>query len=390
MRKRIVRWLFRAVLIVVGVQLGLGLLALLLGRFLNAVVRRDPVSPSDQVRALHREQTLVDLHADTLLWDRSVLERSSAGAVDVPRLLEGNVALQVFGVVTQTPWGMNNEKNSDRSDMNQLLSLAQRWPPRTWGSPLERAKYQAHKLEKAARESGGKLRLIRTRAELESLLQARAQGTRVVGGLLGLEGAHTFEGRIESLEVLFAAGFRMIGLAHFFDNAVAGSTHGEEKGGLTPLGRTAVEKMESMGVTVDLAHTSELTVTDVLAMASRPVVVSHTGVKGTCDNRRNLSDAQLQAIARNGGVVGIGFWNTATCGNDVSAIARAVVYAAKVAGEDHVALGSDFDGAVRVPLDASQLAELTDALLRAGLPRSVLPKILGGNALRVLRANLPP
>ena len=140
---------------------------------------------------------------------------------------------------------------------------------------------------------------------------------------------------------------------------------------------------------VDLAHGSDQVVDDVLAMATRPVVVSHTGVRGTCDNRRNLSDDQLRAIARNGGLVGIGFWQTAVCGTDAAAIARAIRYTADLIGVDHVALGSDFDGATRTPFDASGLVKLTEALLAAGFSREDVAKVMGGNEIRFLMENLP-
>jgi membrane dipeptidase len=183
---------------------------------------------------------------------------------------------------------------------------------------------------------------------------------------------------------------RMIGLTHFFDNEVAGSSAGVAKGGLTPLGRELVKRMEARGIIVDLAHTSPTTVDEVLAMATRPVVVSHTGVKGTCDSPRNLSDDQLLRIAANGGVVGIGYWDGALCA-DISpaSFARAVIHAILIAGVDHVALGSDFDGATKTRFDASQLAVVTDALLALGLDSTMIAKVEGGNAIALLRRGLP-
>jgi membrane dipeptidase len=125
-------------------------------------------------------------------------------------------------------------------------------------------------------------------------------------------------------------------------------------------------------------------------MARRPVLVSHSGVKGTCDNRRNLSDAALDGVARTGGLVGIGYWREAVCGDDSAAIARAIAYAARRIGIAHVALGSDFDGAVTTPFDASGLAELTDALLAAGLSSDDVRRVMGENAIALLHAALPP
>jgi membrane dipeptidase len=189
--------------------------------------------------------------------------------------------------------------------------------------------------------------------------------------------------------VLAAAGFRMMAPTHFFDTDIGGSAHGVTKGGLTAKGREWVRALEERKVLVDLAHASPQTIDDVLALARRPVVVSHTGVRGTCDNRRNLSDAQLRAVARTGGVVGIGFWDTAVCGGDARAVARAIGHAVRVAGADHVGLGSDFDGAVTTPFDASGLPQVTQALLDAGMAEDDIARVMGGNVVRLLRQSLP-
>ena len=155
------------------------------------------------------------------------------------------------------------------------------------------------------------------------------------------------------------------------------------------MGRELVRRMEARGVLVDLAHASERTFADVLAMATRPVVVSHTGVRGTCDNPRNLSDEQLRGVAATGGLVGVGFWETATCGRDARAVARAARHAARVAGVRHVALGSDFDGAVATPFDSTGLAQLTDALLAEGFTDEEVALVMGGNVARLLAESLP-
>ena len=140
---------------------------------------------------------------------------------------------------------------------------------------------------------------------------------------------------------------------------------------------------------VDLAHASETAIDDVLAMSDRPVIVSHTGVKGTCDNGRNLSDLQIEQITDNGGLIGIGFWSTAVCGTDATAIVRAIRYVVDLVGVEHVALGSDFDGAVGVPFDVSQLAILTETLLAEGFSDDEIRAVMGGNALAFFRQNLP-
>jgi microsomal dipeptidase-like Zn-dependent dipeptidase len=147
--------------------------------------------------------------------------------------------------------------------------------------------------------------------------------------------------------------------------------------------------MEALGIAADLAHASPRTVDEVLAHATRPVVVSHSGVQGTCPGPRNLTDDQLQRIAAQGGVVGVGYFPGAVCGDGVADVARAVLHARAVAGAGAVALGSDWDGATRTAFDAAGLPRLSEALLAAGVAEDELRGIAGENALRVLRATLP-
>jgi microsomal dipeptidase-like Zn-dependent dipeptidase len=181
----------------------------------------------------------------------------------------------------------------------------------------------------------------------------------------------------------------MMAPTHFYDNEWGGSAHGERKTGLTERGREMVRRMEARGMLVDLAHASAATIDDVAAVSTRPLVVSHTGVRGTCDNNRNLSDGQLRKIAATGGVVGIGYWEAATCGTDARAVARAVRHAANVVGVAHVALGSDFDGAVTEPFDTTGVVEVTDALLAEGFADEEVRAVMGGNVFRLLSETLP-
>lgn len=355
---------------------------------LNRTARPGPIEVSDAARALHERTTVVDLHADSLLWGRDLLQRGATGHVDVPRLLDGGVAVQVFGLVTQSPEGQNFERNSADTDRIRTLVMAGGWPPWTWNSYHRRALHQLAGLEDFAGSSGGALRRVLTRTDLDAVLAARDGGDDVIGAVAGLEGAHAASS-VGELRDLHAAGLRMIGLAHFIDNAVAGSAHGVERHGLTELGREIVREAERLGMTVDLAHSSPRTVDDVLALVTKPVVVSHGGAAGTCPGPRTLSDRQLRAIAATGGVVGIGFFRGAVCGGEVSDIARAIEHVVRVAGADHVALGSDWDGAVTTPFDASGLPVLTETLLARGMGAATVEKVLGGNALRVLRATLP-
>jgi microsomal dipeptidase-like Zn-dependent dipeptidase len=359
---------------------------------MNRIVARGGKAhpPSTRALALHRTLTIVDLHADSLLWGRDLNTRSRRGQADVPRLIDGNVALQVFDLVTKSPAGLNIHKNDAKAaDDITRLALADHWPVETWRSLLQRALYQARRLRAFADASGGKLTLITTRAELDRYLLRRAAEPQITAGLIGIEGAHALDGDVSNLDAVWDAGVRVMSVAHFFDNEFGGSASGVHKGGLTPLGRDLIARMQDKHMLIDLAHCSPKVIDEVLAMAKGPVIVSHTGVRGTCDNERNLSDDQLRRIAASGGVIGIGYWDVAVCGHDAATIARAVRHARDVAGVEHVALGSDFDGAVTTPFDASELMRLTDALLAAGLSEHDLQLIMGENALRVLRAVLP-
>jgi microsomal dipeptidase-like Zn-dependent dipeptidase len=356
---------------------------------LNPVLSPPPYNASEKAQALHKQLTIVDLHADTLLWQRDPVARNDRGHVDIPRLIEGNVALQAFTIVTKSPRGLNIENNDDKSDNITLLAVAQLWPRSTWWSLKERTLYQAFRLRDASERSNGNFVFIKTRADLEAYLKRRATEPRISAGFLGVEGAHALDGDLNNIDLFFDYGIRMMAPTHFFDNDIGGSAHGVTKGGLTDKGKEMVRRMQAKSMIVDLAHASSAVISDVLAMSTKPVVVSHTGVKGTCNNTRNLSDEQLKAIAKTGGLVGIGYWETAVCGRDAKAIARAIRYAANVAGVEYVGLGSDFDGAVAEPFDTTGLVQITEALIAEGFSDDEIKLIMGGNAIRVLLVSLP-
>lgn len=349
---------------------------------LNRVEPRANTASQPSSSDLHATLRIVDLHADSLLWGRELLERGNRGHVDVPRLLEGNVAVQAFTVVTKVP------SKDGKTDRITQLAMLQRWPVATWTSLRERALYQANKLHDFAAMSSGRLVVVRSRDELRHFLERRATQSQIVAGFLGLEGAHALEGDLKNLDVLYDAGFRMIGVAHFFDNEFGGSSYGANRR-LTPLGRDLIREMESRRILVDLAHASPKTIDDVLAIATRPVVVSHTGVQATCKGPRNLSDAQVRKIAAKGGIIGIGFWPGAVCGNDEQAIVRAIRHVVTLVGVNHVALGSDYDGDTTVPFDTAGLPQLTAALQAAGFSETEIRQVMGENVLRVLSASLP-
>jgi membrane dipeptidase len=355
----------------------------------NKLLKKPPYTASERALKLHKELTIADLHADSLLWGRDLLERSTYGHVDIPRLADGNVALQVFSLPTKSPHGLNIESNEGKNDDIFWLAIVDRWPPATWNGLTERALYQARRLHQFALGSRGGFVLIESSADLSSYLERRRLNGKLTAGLLSIEGAHALDGKLENLDVLYRAGYRMMSPSHFFDNDIGGSAAGVHKTGLTEKGREWVRQMEARHMIVDLAHASAKTIEDVLAIAKRPLVVSHTGVKGTCDNNRNLSDDQIRAVAAKGGLIGMGYWDTATCGTDARAIVKAMRYVSDRVGGEHVALGSDFDGAITAPFDTTGVVEITDAMLEAGYSEQEIRMIMGENVVRFLEANLP-
>jgi microsomal dipeptidase-like Zn-dependent dipeptidase len=351
-----------------------------------------PVALRITPRALALQKTLdvADMHADSLLWKRDLLARSDRGQVDLPRLQAGHYALQVFSSVTKTPKNQNYDANSGDTDNITQLVMADLQPMRTWNSLLQRSLYHAEKLKRFADRSNGQLRLITSPTDLQRLIADRRAGSGVVGAMLSIEGLQDLEGKIDNLDKLYAAGFRMAGLAHFFDNDIAGSMHGVKKGGLTPLGRAVVARMEKLGMVVDVAHSSHPAVAEVIAMARRPIVSSHGGVQATCKVNRNLTDDEIRGIAKTGGVIGLGYWDAAICSNRPEDAAKAIAYVRDLVGIDHVGLGSDFDGAVTTGFDASQVAAITQALIDRGFSDDDIRKVMGGNVIRVLTAGMVP
>lgn len=357
--------------------------------FVNSTDNPPDCKLPEETLAVHSRLTIADLHSDALMWERDLLEKNNFGHVDFPRLIDGNVAIQAFTIVSIIPFMMNNSCNFAWTDSYCCLSVLQGWPVKTFFSFRERAFYQIGRLNDAEKRSGGKFTIIRTKSDLEKYLIRRRTDKNITAGFIGLEGAYPLEGSAESINAFFDAGVRMVGMTHFADSEMAGSVHGYGKKGLTDEGRKLVEIIQKKGIIIDLAHASRDTVRDILSISKKPVVFSHTGVKGVCDNNRNITDEEISGVAKTGGVIGIAYFRKAVCGNDISSIVDSIVYVVKLAGIDHVALGSDFDGGVSAPVDSSELVYITDELLRRGFSEPEISKIMGGNTIRVMLEVLP-
>jgi membrane dipeptidase len=345
---------------------------------------------SEQARTLHGQLFIGDWHSDTLLWKRDLMDKHDYGHVDIPRLQQGNVALQMLTTVTKSPDGLNYEGNSsDASDNITKLGLVSLWPTNTWNSLAERALFQASKALELVDEFPQQVSLITSKTDLSQFLLQREINPKLLGLFLGTEGSHALDGDLNNIQRLFDSGFRMMSLQHFFDNKLGGSLHGESGEGLTAFGQEALQQMQSLDIILDVSHSSEQVVQDVLAISRQPLLVSHTGFYGHCPSPRNISDDLMQQIATKGGLIAVGYWDGAICSPNASEIAKAVKYGIELVGIEHIALGSDYDGAVSVPFDTSELVYLTQAFLDVGLSEFQIKQVMGGNMLRYLQLHLP-
>ncbi|WP_437752814.1 dipeptidase [Sorangium sp. So ce1389] len=325
-----------------------------------------------EARALHAQFPAIDLHADSLMWSRWVgydlHERHEpplpfaalGGHVDVPRLVEGGVGAQFFGLVS-LPIG---QRRGLAAVVHEQIDL----------------------LEQAARAQPGRLVKALTAEDIEA---AKARGA--VAALLGVEGAHALEGELETLDSFARRGVRYLGLCHFSANEACFPAYGsgrKDGEGLTPFGREVVRRAEDLGVIVDLAHINRAGFLEACSLARRPPMVSHTGVAGAFAHWRNIDDDQLRAVADRGGCAGIIFCPLYLGGDGLAPVVKHLLHIINVAGEDTPALGSDWDGFIiptRQLRDAAHLPLLTDALLQAGLSERVIGKMLRGNVMRILR-----
>lgn len=362
----------------------------LVERSKNKVHPHVPWPVSSQAQTFHDTLIIGDWHSDSTLWNRDLLQQSNDGHMDIPRLQQGNVAIQMFTTTTKSPSGQNYASNTgDSRDNITLLSIIQRWPTKTWQNLTQRALYQAKRLKGFAAKSSQQFRIITNQQELQQLLSDRKNNKQLVGGLLGTEGSHALEGKIKSIDLLYDAGFRMMSLHHFFDNKLGGSLHGAKKLGLSGFGREVVKKINQKSIILDLSHSSESVVQDVLSMSTRPVIISHTGLKGFCNSHRNISDALMKIIAKKGGLIALGYWQAAACDTSPIQIAKHIAYGIALVGANHISLGSDFDGAVTTGFDVSELAAITHALLTLNVSKTDIKKVMGENMINFLAMQLP-
>ena len=386
--KKIVLTLLALFVALVLVALGLG--PAYLEKTMNSVSPHSPYSVSERAKTLHASLLIGDWHADSALWDRDLSKEYDYGHADIPRMQQGNMALQMFTTVTKSPAGQNYDSNktSARDNITSLVVI-QGWPIKTWNSLTERALFQAEKIHNLARRDGENFMVIQSQTDLAIFLERRALNPSLIGGLLGTEGSHALDGNVDNIQRLYDSGFRMMSLQHFFDNKLGGSLHGLSGLGLTEFGRQAVTQMLALDIMIDVSHSSESVVRDTLGLSDQPLLVSHTGFQGHCDSPRNISDLLMQKIAEQGGLIAVGFWDGAICDNTPKSVAAAINYGIQLVGADHVALGSDFDGSITPGFDTSELVAITHELLESGATESQIRQVMGGNMVLFLQNNLP-
>ncbi|MDO8966025.1 dipeptidase [Algoriphagus sp.] len=356
----------------------------------NPVKAAGPYQVSPEAQAIYaRLDFISDLHCDALLWGRNLNKRGNQGHVDFPRMREANVALEMFTIVSKSPAGQNMQSNSeDAFDNITPLTIAKGESPWNWFSLINRTLSQSEALKNFVENEGEKAIFVRSKADLEKLIEARKKDKEVIGAMLGIEGGHALEGTLENLDKVYAAGVRMVGPTHFFDNEFGGSAHGQSGEGLTDFGKKVIARMNELGIFIDLAHASPAIVEDILRLSSKPVIVSHTGVRAVLDSQRNLSDEQIQKIAANGGIIGIAFFDMAVGMPELPNIIASIKHVRDLVGVEFVALGSDYDGSVAVPFDITGLPLIVEGLLNAGFTEEEIKAVMGENVKRFLLENL--
>ena len=369
----------------------------------------DEVSP--RARQLHDRAIVVDTHDDTtqrLVFEKTfdLAARNKNGNIDIPRMKEGGLDALFFSI----------------------------WVPSDVTGPpaVKRALDQIDAVREAARRHPGELVLATTAADVR-----RAAAAHKIAALMGMEGGHMIDDDLRLLRDYAALGVRYMTLTHFKNNNWAdSSTDKPAHNGLTDFGKDVVREMNRLGMMVDISHVADKTFYDALAITTAPVIASHSSCRAIANHPRNMTDDMLRAVAKNGGVVMInyhaGFLSeefrvasekrsgtivasmdamSKKCGGNEACttlesdridheamlkgelprvtwdkIVEHIDHAVKIAGADHVGLGSDFDGAT-MPLgmeDATKLPKITEALLRKGYSEQDVEQILGGNILRVM------
>lgn len=357
----------------------------------NIVLEHDEYNVSSRTENLHANLLIGDVHSDVSTWYNNIAGPREGGHVDLQRLEKGNVALQMFTSISKAP--INDENIIDdgiNADSLSLLAVLRGWPYETYNSAFKRTIYQAEVITKLSETHTQRIKLIKSKKDLSDLLQRRKLGKKLVGALLGSEGAHSLDSNLSNIDALFDVGVRMLGLQHSFDNELGGSLHGGELApGLSEFGLTVARAAVEKGLILDVSHSSPKTVRDLLNHINTPFVVSHTGFQGFCDSFRNLSDDLLVEIASRGGLIGYSFGIETACEISPEGIVKGIRYGIDLIGVESIALGSNFDGGITTTFDASELKVLTEEMMLAGFSEYEIRRVMGENMIDFFMKNLP-
>ncbi len=328
----------------------------------------------EDAERIHKEAIIIDGHCDTILTvmgrgfmgqkPRDFFSRGETGMIDLPKLKEGGVTCQVMAAYIEDQY---KPTRSARRALELLDGL--------------------HALVAGSDE----LRLATKASDIEA-----AKSAGQVSFLLSIEGGEAVEGSLALLRGFYKLGVRAVGLTWNQRNDIADGV-GETSGGsgLTDFGVSLVKEMERLGMMVDVSHLSDTSFWSVDKVAERPYIASHSNARALASHRRNLTDKQIEALAKKGGVIGVVFASYFVDDNlDNVSVARLcdhIDHIKGIGGIDCVGLGSDFDGFSPAPgkpvvmKDASELGTLTAELVSRGYTEEEVRKVLGGNWLRVYR-----
>ncbi len=360
-----------------------------------------------RARRINSEAIGIDTHIDTLqrvlIENQDIGQRLPRGHVDIPRLREGGMHAPFFAL-----WVPTFYKGAEA--VRRTLDLR---------DAMQRV-LDTHPQD---------IELATTASDIERIVAAHK-----IAAFLTIEGGHQIDNDLAVLRMYYRFGIRSMTLTHFRNNDWAdSSTDTPRHGGLTDFGRQVVREMNRLGMIVDVSHVSDKTFYDALAVTTKPVIASHSACRAISDVPRNMTDDMLRALAKNGGVVGINFGSGFLARKSGEALKKSISalaalepdltgkalddysreqyikefqggpkeppasiedlvanidHVVKVAGIDHVGIGTDYDGITTPPVgleDVSRMPSLTVALLKRGYSEADIKKILGGNFLHVIR-----
>ena len=316
------------------------------------------------ITSLHFDSVVVDGHCDTLVdclrAGRSLRERSATGHVDLPRMKEGGVDCQFFACYIGPTY-------KPERGLKCALQMIDRFYTEI-------------------RAAGDMAVFARNHREIMAAVEAGK-----AAAVLTIEGGECLDTDVSNVRIMKELGVLAIGLTWNERNMIADGV-GEERtgGGLTNFGVEVVQEMNRSGIIVDVSHLSEPGFWDVIETSQKPIIASHSNAKTVCNHRRNLTDEQLLALAKNGGVTGMNFARdfVAQKDADLGGVIRHIEHICALIGPDHIGLGSDFDGISEGPTgleDVTKMPAITQELCRLGYSEENIRKILGGNFLRVIK-----